>query len=87
LSTWNPFILHPKENEVYLKETKERKTPYIRMGKDTIGNEDPPIVIEEWKNKVEYWKRALNTSNEIYNDHTIMDGIDSYFEELFPKTQ
>jgi hypothetical protein len=35
------------------------------MWKDTIINEDSPIVIEEWKNKVEYWEIVLDTLDEI----------------------
>jgi hypothetical protein len=48
------YFLGPKENDVYLKEPREGLTPYIKMWKDTIDNEDSPIVIEESKNKVEH---------------------------------
>lgn len=48
-------------------------------------NEDSPIVIEEWKNKVVYWERVLDTLDEIYNDHRIIDGSDSSFEDFWPK--
>ena len=57
------------------------------MWKDTIGNEDSPIVIEEWKNKVVYWERVLDTLDGIYNDHRIIDGSDSSFEDFWPKTR
>jgi len=39
------------------------------MWKDIIANDDSPIVIGEWKNKVEYWEIVLDTLDEIYNDH------------------
>ena len=39
----------PKGNDVYLKELKERITSYIKMWKETIGNDNSPIVIDEWK--------------------------------------
>jgi hypothetical protein len=35
-----------------------------------------PQGSHEWKNKV-YWKRVINTFYEIYNDHIIVDRIDS----------
>ena len=57
------------------------------MWKDTIDNENSPIVIEEWKNKVQYWKRVVDTLDEIYNDHTIVDGSGSYSEDFWPKTR
>ncbi len=44
------------------------------MWKDTIGNEDSAIVTEEWKNKVVYWEKFLDTLDGIYNDHRIIDG-------------
>ena len=47
--TGKPSFLHPKDNDVYLKELKERITSYIKMWKETIGNENSPIVIDEWK--------------------------------------
>jgi len=34
------------------------------------------VVTEEWQNKVQYWERVLDTLDEIYNDHVIMDGSD-----------
>ena len=57
------------------------------MWKDTIGSEDSSVVTEEWKNKVEYWERVLDTLDEIYNDHVIMDGSDSSSEDFWPKTR
>jgi len=57
------------------------------MWKDTIWNEDSPIVTEEWKNKVVYWEIVLDTLDGIYNDHRIIDGIDSSFEHFWPKTR
>ena len=38
--TRNPYLLGPKENDVYLKKLKEGITSYIKMWKDTIGNEN-----------------------------------------------
>ena len=55
------------------------------MWKDTIGNEDSPIVTEEWKNKVMYWEKVLDTLDGIYNDHRIIDGSDSSSEDFWPK--
>ena len=52
------------------------------MWKDTIGNEDSPTVTKEWKNKVVYWERVLDTLAGIYNDHRIIDGSDSSFEDF-----
>ena len=60
-----PYFLGPKENDVHLKELKEGITSYIKMWKDTIGNENSPIVIGKWKNKVEYWERVLDALDEI----------------------
>jgi hypothetical protein len=57
------------------------------MWKDTIDNDDSQIVTEEWKNKVEYWERVLGTSDEIYNDHTIVEGSDSSYKDFWPKTR
>ena len=57
------------------------------MWKETIGNDDSPIVIEEWKNKVEYWERVLGTLDEIYNDHTIVEVSDSSSKDFWPKTR
>ena len=37
-------------------------------------------VTEEWKNKVVYWERVLDTLDGIYNYHRIIDGSDSSFE-------
>jgi len=82
-----PSFLHPKENEIYLKELKEGITSYIKMWKDTMGGEDLPIVTPEWKNKVEYWERVLDTLYEVYNDHTIVDASDSSSEDFWPKTR
>ena len=53
------------------------------MWKDTIINEDSPIVIEEWKNNVEYWEIVLDTLDEIYNDHTIVEGLSDSFSKDF----
>jgi hypothetical protein len=47
------------------------------MWKDTIDNDDSPIVTEDWKNKVEYWERILDILDEIHNDHAIVEGSDS----------
>ena len=52
-----------------------------------MGGEDLPIVTPEWKNKVEYWERVLETLYEDYNDHTIVDASDSSFEDFWPKTR
>ena len=87
LPTGNPSLLGPKENDVYIKELKEGITSYIKMWKETIGNEDSPIVTEEWKNKVEYWERVLDTLDEIYNDHTIMDASESPSKDFWPRTR
>ena len=57
------------------------------MWKDTIRNDDSPIVTQEWKNKVEYWERVLGTLDEIYNDHTIVEVSDSSSEDFWPKTR
>ena len=38
--TRKPYLLGPKENDVYLKKIKEGITSYIKMWKDTIGNEN-----------------------------------------------
>lgn len=81
-----PCFLASKQNDVYLKELKERITSYIKMWKDTIGNEGSPFVTEEWKDKVVYWERVLDTLDGIYNDHRIIDGSDSYSEDLWPNT-
>jgi len=57
------------------------------MWKDTIGNEDSPIVTKEWKKKVVYWERVLDTLDGIYNDHRIMNESDSFSEKFWPKTR
>jgi hypothetical protein len=57
------------------------------MWKGTIGNDDSPIVTEEWKNKVEYWERVLGTLDEIYNDDTIVEVSDSSYKDFWPKTR
>jgi hypothetical protein len=54
------------------------------MWKDTINNEDSPIVTEERKNKVEYWERVLN---KIYNDHTIVDGSELASKDFWLRTR
>ena len=56
------------------------------MWKDNIRNEDSPIVTKEWKNKVVYWERFLDTLDRIYNDHRIIDGNDSSSEDFWPRT-
>jgi hypothetical protein len=57
------------------------------MWKDTIDNDDSPTVTKDWKNKVEYWERILDALYEIYNDHTIEEGIDSSSKYFWPKTK
>ena len=57
------------------------------MWKDSIGNEDSSTVMEEWKNKVVYWEKFLDTLDGIYNDHRIIDGSDSSSEDFWPKTR
>ena len=52
------------------------------MWKDTIGNENSPIVIEELKNKIDYLERVVDTLDEIYNDHIIVDGSGSSSEDF-----
>ena len=52
------------------------------MWKYIIGNEDSPIVTEEWKNKVVYWERVLDTLDGIYNDHRIINESDSFSENF-----
>ena len=79
---WNPYFLDSKKNDAYFKELKEGIRSYIKMWKDTIGNEDSPIVTEELKNKVVYWERVVDTLDGIYNDHRIIDGSDSSFEDF-----
>ena len=39
------------------------------------------------KNKVEYWERVVDTLDEIYNDHTIVDGSGSSSEDFWSKTR
>ena len=85
--TGKPSFLPPEDNDFYLNEVNEGITSYIKMWKDTIGNENSPIVTEEWKNKVEYWERVFDTLDEIYNDHTIVDGSGSSSEDFCPKTR
>ena len=51
LPTGKPSFLRPKDNDVYLKELNEGIISYIKMWKETIGNENSPIVTEEW-NKI-----------------------------------
>ena len=55
------------------------------MWKDTIGNEDSPIVTKEWKNKVVNWESVLDTLDGIYNAHRIIDGSDSSSKDFCPK--
>ena len=35
--------------------------------------------------KLEYWKRALDTLDGIYNDHTPLDETDSSSDDFWPK--
>ena len=37
--------------------------------------------------KIEYWERVLDTLDEIYNEHTIMEGSDLSSKNLWPKTR
>ena len=53
------------------------------MWKETIGNENSPIVTKEWNKKIEYWKRVLDALDGIYNDHTPLDESDSSSDDLF----
>ena len=61
-----PSLLRPKGNDVYLKELTEWLTSYIKMWKETISNENSPIVTEEWNGKLDYWKRVLHALDGIY---------------------
>ena len=85
LPTWNPSFLRPKDNDVYLKEVKEGITSYIKMWKETIGNENSRIVTEEWNKKLNCWKRVVDALDGVYNDHTPLDEIDSSFDDFWPK--
>ena len=55
------------------------------MWKETIGNENSPIVIVEWNEKLDYWKRVLDALDGIYNDHTPLDETDSSFDDFGPR--
>ena len=57
--TWKPSFLRPKDNDVYLKEVKEGITSYIKMWKETIGNENSPIVTKEWNKNLIIGKELL----------------------------
>ena len=57
------------------------------MWKDTIDNENSPIVTKEWNTKIGYWKRVLDALEGIYNDHTPLDESDSYSDDFWPKTR
>ena len=57
------------------------------MWKETIGNENSPIVTKEWNKKLEYWKRVLDALDGIYNDHTSLDENDSSSDDFWPKTR
>ena len=59
LPTWKPSFLRPKDNDVYLKKVKEGITSYIKMWKETIGNENSPIIIEEWNKNLIIGKELL----------------------------
>ena len=54
-----PSFLRPKDNDAYLKEIKEGITSYIKMWKETIDNENSPIVTEEWNKKLIIGKDLL----------------------------
>ena len=87
LPTGKPSFLRPKDNVVYLKELNEGIISYIKMWKETIGNENSPIVTEEWNKKLDYWKRVLDAIDGIYNDHTPLDETDSSSDDFWPKTR
>ena len=59
LPTWKSSFLRPKDNDVYLKELKEGITSYIKMWKLAIGNENSPIVTEEWNKNLIIGKELL----------------------------
>ena len=87
LSIGKASFLRPKDNDVYLKELKEGITSYIKMWKETIGNENSPIVTKEWNKKLEHWKRVLDALDGIYNDYTPLDESDSSSGDFWPKTR
>ena len=87
LPTWKPSLLRPNDNDVYLKELKEGITSYIKMWKETIGNENSPIVTEEWNKKIDYWKRVLDALDGIYNDHTPLDESDSSSDDFLAQDE
>ena len=47
-----------------------------------MGNEDSPTITKEWKNKLVYWERFLDTLDGIYNYHIIIYGSDSSSENF-----
>ena len=57
------------------------------MWKQTIGNENSPIVTEERNKKLDYWKRVQDALDGIYNDHTPLDENDSSSYDFWPKTR
>jgi len=57
------------------------------MWKETIGNENSPIVRKEWNKKLEYWKSVIDALDGIYNDHTPLDKSDSSSNDFWPKTR
>ena len=57
------------------------------MWKETIGNQNSPIVTEEWNKKLEYWKSVLDALDGIYNDHIPLDETDSSSNDFCPKTR
>ena len=57
------------------------------MWKETIGNENSPIVRKEWNKKLEYWKSVIDALDGIYNDHTPLDESDSSSNDFWPKTR
>ena len=57
------------------------------MWKETIDNENSPIVTEEQNKKLDYWKIVLDALDGIYNDHTPLDENDSSSAEFWPKTR
>ena len=57
------------------------------MWKETIRNENSPIVTKEWNKELEYWKRVLDALDGIYNDHTPLDESDFSSDYFFPRTR
>ena len=57
-------------------------TSYIKMWKETIGNENSQIVTEKWNKKLDDWKTILDALDGIYNDHTPLDETDSSSDDF-----